>query len=492
MKRLIEKGLMFGNLIEVTSPVLVARYNRALKSLTGKQTAQTDFHIDISGYSPEIGDELGDDLYLNHAGVNRQFILLTTAQKAAPLLNAKFSTSRGILKQFITENEPQLFALTAKDAVAGELVNSVYAVDQPARLLDIRKVTIEADTTSGTVATAEKLGAMIDRFKSEPDAWWDDVLIARMIGLAELTGDLSRNPVRLKEMAFAQDNFWTAHFGGLYVFRSTKESAVIAVDPKAGLGTMPVDHVWTFADRAAIARFLQDNDLAEPIVQARGIDAAAILHQKMDFIVAEVAGVMGEKLEGATRRDLRNLGRKYASLLPADWQGLAALARWAEDGGPWPHIDSDHGAYFYTLRARDHADTDLVNMLLAELSPLDIRQLFICHKEAFYAAYAGWPEVKKAYVADFLAREYMVDKAGTRAALFGHEAPMAEAAPGTPPPLTGGSGRAAANPWAQARAATPPPLPGGASEAMIDRVRPLSDRGQNPTRGPWGDRTGGN
>ncbi len=30
MKRLIEKGLMFGNLVEVSSPQLVDRYNRAL------------------------------------------------------------------------------------------------------------------------------------------------------------------------------------------------------------------------------------------------------------------------------------------------------------------------------------------------------------------------------------------------------------------------------------------------------------------------------
>ena len=87
MKRLISRGLMFGNLVPVVSPILVERYNRALKRLTGKTTALTDFHIDISGYSPEIGDDLGDDLYLNHEGVNRQFILLTTEQKTAPLSN---------------------------------------------------------------------------------------------------------------------------------------------------------------------------------------------------------------------------------------------------------------------------------------------------------------------------------------------------------------------------------------------------------------------
>ncbi|MFT5273253.1 MAG: hypothetical protein ACI85V_003282, partial [bacterium] len=152
MHRLIQNGLMFGNLIMVDSPVLVERYNRALLHLTRLETSLTEFHIDISGYSPEVGDELHDDEYLNHAGVNRQFILLTTEQKTAPLLNAKFSTSRGILKQFILDNETQLFALTARDAVAGELVNSVYDVDVPAKLFDIRKVTVEADTTKGTVA----------------------------------------------------------------------------------------------------------------------------------------------------------------------------------------------------------------------------------------------------------------------------------------------------------------------------------------------------
>ena len=170
MKRLIEKGLMLGNLIAVDSPVLVDRYRRAMKALTGKVTTLDDFHIDISGFSPEVGDELGDDLYLNQAGVNRQFILLTTEQKRAPLLNARFSTSRGILRQFITENEPQLFALTARDAVAGELVNSVYSVETADKLFDIRRITIEADTTEGTVANAAKLTTLIDRFKTAPDA----------------------------------------------------------------------------------------------------------------------------------------------------------------------------------------------------------------------------------------------------------------------------------------------------------------------------------
>lgn len=426
MHLLIEKGLMYGNLIRVDAPVLVERYNRALKHLIGKETALDVFHIDISGYSPEVGDAFGDHLYLNHKGVNRQFILLTTEQATAPLLHAKFSTSRGILKQFIEENRAELFALTARDAVAGELVNSVYEASTPAKLFDIRKVTIEADTTSGTVAAAAKLGEMIDRFKTDPDGWFDDVLIAEMIGMAKKTGDVIRNPVRLRQMSFAQDNFWTDHFGGIYLFRGVPHPAAIVSGDKAALGALPIPHVMDLTDRSAIAKFLTQNDLVEPIVEARGVDAAAILHQKMDFIVASVAAAMKEDLTGATRRDLRRLGRHYADRLPEAWQGLAALLRWAEEDGPWPKITSEHAAYFYTLRAKRHADADLVNMLLAELTPLDIRQLFICHKEVFYRAYAGWTPEKQSYVVDFLDREYQVDKAGTREALYGHEAPMME------------------------------------------------------------------
>ncbi len=433
MKHLIEKGLMFGNLVHVASPVLVERYNRALRHLTGKQTALTDFHVDISGYSPEVGAELGDRLYLNPNGVNRHFIILTTEQKTAPLLDATFSTCRGILRKFIEANEAELFALTAQDAVAGELVNSVFSLDRPARLFDIRRITVEADTTAGTVRTAAELGRLVDRFKAEPDAWWDDVLIAEMIGLARQTGDVVRNPVALREMSFEQGNFWTAHFGGLYVFRDVAEPAVIGFGPQALPGDLPIGTVIDAADAARVAIFLEINGLVEPIVQARGIDASAILHQKMEFIIAATAAGLGEDLTGATRRDLRRLGRIHADHLPEEYRGLAALARWAEAGGPWPRIPADHPAYFYALRAAAVPDADLVNMLLAELCPLDVRQLFICHKEAFYRAYAAWPEEKQAYVADFLAAEYQVDKAGTRAALYGHEAPMEEPQNAPPP-----------------------------------------------------------
>ena len=422
MKRLIEKGLMFGNLFEVASPPLVDRYNRALKHLTGKTTSLTDFHVDISGFSPEIGFELGDDLYLNPNGCNRQFILMSTEQKSAPLLNAKFSFSRDVLREFIERNEAKLFALTTRDAVAGELANTVFEMATPKRLFDLRRIVVEADTTGGDVKNARQLTEKIERFRNDEDAWWDDVLIADMIGLAKQTGDVIRNPVDLHTVTVETGSFWTSHFGGIYLFRDLDHPALISVGEVPD--DVPIEHKFTLDARNRVARFFELNGLTESIVKARNVDAGAILRQKMDFILVDVASTLGQDLTGATRRDLRMLARNLGTALPQAFHGLADLLRWVEGGGDWPRITSEHPAYFYTLRAGSHKYRDLVNQMLAELTPLDVRQLFICHKELFYQLYSGWSETKKGYVADFLASEYQVDKAGTRAALFGAEPGM--------------------------------------------------------------------
>jgi hypothetical protein len=274
-----------------------------------------------------------------------------------------------------------------------------------------------------------------------------------MIALAGKTGDVVRNPVTLKTMSFEQRNFWTAHFGGLYVFQDVAHPAVIAPAGNDGLGDLPVNHIFDATQRNHIAKFFQLNGLTQTILEARGIQSAAILRQKMDFILIDAVADQGVDLTGLTRANLRRLARQYSDRLPPEFHTLGRLVNWAENGGAFPNITSADPVYFYTLRAADTPDAPLVNMLLAELAPKDIRQLFICHKDLFYATYAGWPDAKRAYVADFLEREYKSNKAGVRDALFGHQ-PM----PDIPPPPRKGN--------------KPPPVP--------DRIAAV---------GPWGAAT---
>ncbi len=245
-------------------------------------------------------------------------------------MNAKFSTSRGILRRFIEENEAQLFTLTARDAVAGELENTVFAIETPAKLFDIRKVKVVADTTGNQIAEAGKLTAMIDRFKGEEDAWYDDALIADMIALAKKTGDVTTNPVALRASEYDQVNFWTSHFGGIYIFRGVDHPAAITVEPKETLGPMPIEYVFDLGDRNQIAKFLEINGLVEPIVMARGADPGAIIRQKMDFILVDAASALGHRhVHGDAARPAD--GGECAGAAPAGGVsgsgGAAALGR---------------------------------------------------------------------------------------------------------------------------------------------------------------------
>lgn len=419
MKRLIRKGLMYGNLFEVSSPALVERYNRALKHLIGKETKLTDFHVDISGFSPEIGDELDDPIYLNPNGCNRMFILLSPEQKIGPLLNTHFSTSRSILRRFIDSNEEQLFALTAVDAVAGELVNSVYAIDDPAQVFRIRQIEIEADTTEKHVEKGDLLREKINQFMQEPDAWWDDVLTAEMISLAKETGDIIRHPIKLEHTKYTQGNFYTEHSGGLYVFRDMTVPAAISVKPKNELGDLPIENVVDFNDPNTIAHFFDVNGLTEPLVTSKNPNAAAIIRQRLNFMIVDAAIDAGDDVANLDNRKLRDLVRRNNRNLPEEFHVLNDLLHWIENNASWPRVTSEHPAYFYTIRASQHKDRDLVNMLLAQLTPRDPRQLFICHKSAFYKAYSTWSDAKREYVTDFLEREYLSNKAEARAYLFG-------------------------------------------------------------------------
>ena len=111
-----------------------------------------------------------------------------------------------------------------------------------------------------------------------------------------------------------------------------------------------------------------------------------------------MAAQLGHDLKGVTRRNIRMLERRFANDMPDEFYGLMEVWRWASMGGAVPKIGPDHAAFFYALRSSQHDDRDLVNMLLSDLSRMDFRQLFICHKPLFYEAYKSWAEPKKDYV----------------------------------------------------------------------------------------------
>ena len=102
--------------------------------------------------------------------------------------------------------------------------------------------------------------AVIDeRYAQEPDGWRDDLLVAEMITLAKKTGDVTRVPISLPVMTFEQDNFWTSHFGGVYIFQGVRYPAVISSLGWHSLGEVPVAQVMDLTLRNQIADWLERN-----------------------------------------------------------------------------------------------------------------------------------------------------------------------------------------------------------------------------------------
>jgi len=252
-------------------------------------------------------------------------------------------------------------------------MNSVFAISSPSDLLHINQIEIEADTIQSHVAEADQLSGHIDEFMDTEDAWWDDVLIAQMIELAKRTGNIQRNPVKLKNETYKQENFYTSHFGGMYVFRDADTPTVIAREQVEGLDTMNVDQILTFDDPTAIADFLRDEGLSQLIVQTPNQSTASIIKQKIDFITITTAAENGQDLTGLTRQNIRMLERKFANKMPEEFYGLVDVWRWASMGGAAPKIGPEHPAFFYALKSSQHKDRALVNMLLSDLSRLDLK-----------------------------------------------------------------------------------------------------------------------
>ncbi len=422
MEQLVEHGLIYGNLIAVNTPVMRERYNAALEELTGRTTSLDEFHIDLSGYSPEIGEEFSDALYLNPNGCNRQFILLSVEQRKCPLIDSHFSTSRSILRQFINDNYAQLVALTARDAVIGELDNSTWRIDDIEDVVTIRKINVRVDSSRRLIGKAEELKTAIENFHASDTDWWDDAVLSRMCTLAEAVGDIKRHSVVPEKVSYRKGNFHTRHFGGLYVFRQIGEPAVISCDPEFDMKVPePYRHI-RISDGSALSAFLLKNRLIENVLQLDWLDQRSLLRERMDFMLIDLLSGLSEPPDLAVMRrsDFRRAARWHLGELPDEFESLSDVVRALEQNLAPEEIAAGKAGHFYLMRAAQNEDRELVNHMLARLTPLDFRQLFICNKELFYESYRSWPQSKRDYVASFLAETYLPDKAAARESLYGH------------------------------------------------------------------------
>ncbi len=427
MKRLIEHDLIFGQLLEIDQPHLIERYNRALAGFGLPATTLTSFEIDMTGFSPQIAEELDDPHYLDPNRVNRRFIILSPQQEHLPVVHTSFSNTASLMHEFFDNNRRAIHAVTIRDVLYGEIEEEVSRVRDIEDLLSINEVKFRVLSADQSLAKSDELAALADRVMTVPNAWRDDAMLHRMVDLAKQTGDIRKNALVPDKVVFRHDAFWTSHFGGLFVFNDERTSTVIC-DPSApGFRRSRPWQVSYIAldDHRRIYDFLEETGRIQ-IPRDTWTDRSGYLRHRSDMCLRSLIA-RHEPETDLDRVDtiwLQTWIHRNADLVARDgsYPVLQAAVRRLSSKDRLDMDDVHPKDRFLLVRAKpEHPDKWLTSRLISVLVPDDFVSRFVFDKPGFYAYYETLGETFRSHVVTTLVESYLRDKPAFRRRLYGFE-----------------------------------------------------------------------
>ena len=435
MKRLHASKLIWGSLLPIDEPHLVARYGKAMKAFGLDMPALERFEIDMMGWSREVAEALGRRDYLDPQGVNRRFIVLSPQQARLPTVASSFSNTNELMAEFFRANARAIAALTIKDVIYGEIEDSIERVQSMEDLLAIEEVRFRVLSADDTVKKAAELRALADRVLEEPDAWRDEAMLRHMVELSKTTGDIRRTQLVPDQLVFRHEAFWSSHFGGVYVFHDAEAGLTSRLGaPRVtviGDPTAPGfrrSRPWQVSyidinDAERVHGFLASSGRLEP-VRRDWIEKSGLLSHRSAMLVRELM----LRLEPDTDFNAVNarrvkrflLGQEEAIERDGRLPALNAMRRTIEARGSvdLERVRGEHR--FLVSRANpEHEDRWLVNQLVTEFVPSDFISTFVFHKPRFYERYETYPDHYRDHVVRTLEDTYVRDKRALRRRLYG-------------------------------------------------------------------------
>jgi hypothetical protein len=425
MDLLRDNELIYGRLLAIEEPHLIARYNKALAAFGLPGTAREKISIDRTGFSPEVAQDLGDENYLDPNRINRRFIILTPLQVRLPVVHTAFSNTSQLLYEFLTANARAINALTIKDVIYGEIEDSVARVEDIDDLLSISQVEFRVLSAEDVTGKAAELATLVDRLKQEPEFWRDTGALEHMVELAKVTGDIRENALVPEQVIFRHTAYWTSHFGGLYVFVDPGMTTVIS-DPSAP--GFRRSRPWQVSylslhDPERIYDFLVATGRVE-LPRASWIEQSGYLEHRAEMVVRNLIrkAEPGRDLGKVDRVWLQTWIHGHADMIAEEgtFPFLNAAKREIAQLGQMRMEEVRPDRRFLLIRARpDHPDAWLTNRLISDFVPDDFMARYIFNKQGFYRDYEGFDPVWRGHVVETLKDIYLKDKAAFRARLYG-------------------------------------------------------------------------
>jgi hypothetical protein len=396
----------YGNLLLVKLSPLVKRYQCALKKLTGFETALTSFHIDCTGFSPEIAAELNNDDYLDAHGMNKKFILISMEQTEKDIVSTHFSSTIFTLKQFYADNYKALTSLTARDAVVGELDNKQFKANKAIDVINSTAISIEVDTANDLLKKTEVCMSKVESVLTG-DNWDNDNCLEEIIELSRDCGSLLKNDGLPRKFVYKRGHYYTALFGGLYVFNDNDNVTILVEDPLFN----PEQHgisdknVIFLGEEKKVFKFLKTknwiNQLKFSELKTRiGQFETKQLHSVLDkYLIKKNVRAFSYMDEQAVKSFIYD---NYEEL-PSDFYRLERLVNALVNDNE--NLVSSNEYRWYTHEINTALPNDLyvlLNHLMNNFSTYSYFRLFVYNRKRFETIYDRWSPAKREYIKMYL------------------------------------------------------------------------------------------
>ncbi len=397
----------YGNLLKVESLTLIGRYNDALKKITGKKTALTSFHIDCSGFSPEVAKELGDDDYLNTHGVNKKFILISMNQIEKDIAHNHFSSTLYIIREFYQDNFRSLAALTTNDAVYGELDNKQFKVNTVDELLNSNTVHVSCNTGREMLTKAKECMKLTESVKVDQN-WNNDELLNRIIELSRVCGNTLKNDTIPDEFIYQRSSYYTKLLGGMYIFPLNKNDCTLIVeDPlfSAEVTAYKIVNIISIDDKNKVFKFLSKRGWLE------GIEFDELKSRSKEFELKQLHSALNKYItksgvkkfsymdENALKRFIYD---NYDSL-PSDFYQLERFTNALLNNNKDDVLHKSNS--LYNTRVSKELDVDIYSLLshlVSHYTPYSYLRQYTYNRDLFNTRYEKWTPIKQDYIKTYL------------------------------------------------------------------------------------------
>jgi len=390
---------------------LVERYNKCLVLLGFEPTKLKSFAIDGMGWSPEIAEKRKNPHYLNSGDANPHAIIITPEQKNKPVYVPFHSFDRDIMRLVFNTYEKKITDITRDCAICLDLDQFIDAFYEPLDLLKYDSMSIGFRLIDNLDGIQKEQLQLIDTF-NEGSNFINEDIHEKLLNMAKEHGDLRNRDLKLPDLNFSTNSFYTRAFGGVYILRDFISPIVVFEDEKwykEAIKDTYHDVIIFHIKQPELLTKLKDHLIIN-------CDLEAVTQtERYDRIKKHIFSETLTKTNNPVKDILKDntLFKNYLNRANIDVlkrvMGVERYLEKLERSNEFKIADLIDTDFYHALHephsSLEVKHQDLIWKLLVNITLLDPLHMYWYDKEQFYKTYDTWNDSYKEWVIDYISNK---------------------------------------------------------------------------------------